>query len=102
MGTIYIGVMRVIGRGSLFRFHRQHADARSAIEAWLAEAEGADWQSPQDIRERYPSASFLKGNHVIFNLRGNEYRLEVQVSYNVGVVTVKNIGTHAEYDRWKR
>ncbi len=94
--------MNLVGRQALLRFHRKHADARDAIEAWVAEVETAEWQTPQDIKERFPSASFLGDNHMILNLKGNQYRLEVQISYKVGVVTVKRIGTHAEYDKWNR
>lgn len=70
------------------------------MAAWVQEAEAAAWRSPRDIKDRYPAASILANNIVIFNLRGNQYRLEVQVAYHTGKVVVKRIGTHAEYDRW--
>lgn len=94
--------MNVLGKKKLFEFGERHAAALQAIEAWLAEAEAEQWQSPKDIKERYPSASILPDNHVIFNIKGSRYRLEVQVAYNTGVILVKRIGTHAEYDRWDR
>lgn len=94
--------MNVLGKKKLVNFCRRHAGALLAIQAWIAEAEDAQWGTPQDIKKRYASASFLPSNHVIFNLRGGRYRLEVQVAYKTGVVLVKRIGTHAEYDRWDR
>ena len=77
-----------------------HTDTREWITAWVAEVEAATWKTPQDIKNRYSSASFLPNRIVIFNVKGNSYRLAVQVAFNVGVVMVKKIGTHAEYDRW--
>lgn len=53
-----------------------------------------------DIKNKYPAASFLADNTVIFNIKGNRYRLVVKVSYKVGVVKVEKIGTHAEYTEW--
>jgi mRNA interferase HigB len=90
--------MTVIGRDKLDAFCVKHADARKWIENWLADAETAVWSSPQHIRSRYASASFLADNIVIFNVKGNDYRLEVLVAYKTSVIIVQWIGTHAEYD----
>jgi Uncharacterized protein conserved in bacteria len=92
-------VMRIVGRGHLSRFCESHADARKWIEHWLAEAEEAVWTAPHDIKARFASASFLPGNTVIFNVKGNDYRLEVSVAYRSSVVVVNWIGTHAAYQR---
>lgn len=92
--------MRVIGKETLEDFKRRHANARSQVDAWLAEVEGAQWNSPNDIKTRFASASFLPNNRVVFNLKGNSYRLDVKVAYNTKVVLIKRIGTHAEYDTW--
>jgi mRNA interferase HigB len=92
--------MKVVGRERLKEFSRRHGDARSQINAWLLEAEEARWETPQDIRTRYPHASFLQERRVIFNLKGNHYRLEVKVSYHTGTVVIVRIGTHAQYDKW--
>jgi mRNA interferase HigB len=90
--------MKVLDRERLERFCRRHADARRWIENWLADVEGAAWVRPHDVRERYPSASFLPEGLVIFNVKGNAYRLEVTVAYRTGVVVIDWIGTHREYD----
>ncbi|CAG9169947.1 hypothetical protein LMG23994_01743 [Cupriavidus pinatubonensis] len=55
--------------------------------------------TPQDIKDRYPTASFVGRNRVIFNIKGNDYRLIVAIAYRIGVVYIKFIGTHGEYDR---
>ncbi|MGQ0836636.1 MAG: type II toxin-antitoxin system HigB family toxin [Gammaproteobacteria bacterium] len=94
--------MTVVGRSVLDAFSRKHADTRQWIEHWLAEVEAALWASPREIKEKYSSASFLAGNRVIFNVRGNDYRLEVIVAYGTSVVSVIWAGTHAEYDQRNR
>jgi mRNA interferase HigB len=94
--------MRIVGRDKLDAFCEKHADARKWIEAWIYETEGVAWAVPQRVKDRYPSASFLPGNTVIFNVKGNDYRMEVTVAYKVGVVTVIWVGTHGEYNERNR
>jgi len=91
--------MRIAGRDKLDEFSDAHADARSWIANWIADAETALWLTPQDIKRNYASASFLASNIVIFNIKGNRYRLEVRVAYNTGTVVVRWAGTHAEYTK---
>lgn len=91
--------MKVVGRDKLAAFVRKHADSRRWIESWLAETEGSVWRTPQEIKERFATASFLAGNVVIFNVRGNNHRLEVQVAYKTSTVVIRWIGTHDEYAR---
>lgn len=93
--------MRVADTGLILEFASDHADARVPLETWLAEAREAMWDSPNDIKSRYISASFLSENRVVFNIRGNNYRLLVQISYKLKVVYILKIGTHAEYSKWK-
>ncbi len=91
--------MRLVGRDKLDEFIKTHADARAWIENWIADVESAQWHTPQDIKDSYASASFLADRIVIFNVKGNRYRLETQVAYNAGVVIVKWAGTHADYTK---
>ncbi len=91
--------MKVVGRPILAAFCREHTDATSWIEHWVAELEEATWTSPQMIKERYASASFPSGTTVIFNVKGNEYRMHMLVAYKTAVVAVKWAGTHSEDDR---
>jgi mRNA interferase HigB len=91
--------MRILGRDKLDAFLTAHADARQWIENWLGEAEKMHWRTPQDIKNLYASASFLAGNTVIFNVKGNHYRMDTLVAYQTGTVIVRWIGTHSEYDK---
>lgn len=91
--------MWVVGREKLQDFTEKHTDAEDWIENWLADAENATWQTSRDIKGTYASASFLGANTVIFNVKGNHYRLEVTVAYKTGIVVVLWAGTHAEYDQ---
>jgi mRNA interferase HigB len=93
--------MKVVGLPILDAFSRKHTDVRSQIEAWVAEVDKAEWKTPLDIKARYSSASFLADNRVIFNLKGNNYRLRVAVAYKNQIVVVEAIGTHAEYSKWE-
>lgn len=92
--------MRLVGREKLQEFQRRHADVRPWISAWLVEVEAAGWRSPQELKERYPSASIINDQVVVFNVKGNSYRMEVRISYQAQVVSVGRWGTHAEYDKW--
>ena len=92
--------MKVVGRTALDDFCRKHADVVSQFGSWLCEVREAKWESPRDIKVRFPHASILSDNRVVFNIRGNRYRLEVKISYVAQVVVIKRIGTHAEYSKW--
>jgi mRNA interferase HigB len=92
--------MKLLGKTLLHDFKKNHADAQSKIDSWEAEVEDAQWDTPHDLKKRYPRASLVGDQQVIFNICGNKYRLWVQVNYKNGIVLVKNIGTHKEYDRW--
>lgn len=89
--------MTLLGRNKLDSFIRKHSDTRRWIENWVSDVENAQWKTPQDIKKRYTTVSFLPNNIVIFNVKGNRYRLEVQAAFNTGHIIVKWIGTHAEY-----
>ncbi|MDT6962731.1 type II toxin-antitoxin system HigB family toxin [Cupriavidus sp. SZY C1] len=90
--------MRVIAKRNLLAFCERHPLARQPLLAWHEEALQGKWATPQDIKDRYGSASFVGRNRVVFNIGGNKYRLIVAVAYQLGVVYVKFVGTHAEYD----
>lgn len=91
--------MKVLGRDKLTKFYKKHANAKSALESWFSEANTAILATPQDIKNQYRSADFLAGNRVIFNIKGNHYRLVVKVRYQNGIALVEWVGTHAEYDK---
>jgi mRNA interferase HigB len=68
------------------------------LKAWFEESTNASWTQPADIKERYRSASILKNRRVVFNIKGNDYRLVVAIAYKLQVAYVKFVGTHKEYD----
>ena len=91
--------MKVLGKDKIVEFCKKHANVKSALEAWVSEAKSATWKTPQDIKERYRSADFIEGNRVIFNIKGNHYRLVIKVRYQSGIAIVEWVGTHAQYDK---
>ena len=91
--------MKLIGLVILYVFCENHTDCAQQVAMWIAEAKEAAWATPNDIKTRYASASFLADNRVVFNIKGNRYRLDTKVYYQRQIVMVKRIGTHAEYDR---
>ncbi len=93
--------MQLLGLIKLDEFKCKHPDARGPLDAWRIEAEHAQWVDPQGIKSRYPSASFLADNRVIFNIKGNNYRLVIKAKYQNGLILIEWIGTHAEYDKQK-
>jgi len=88
--------MRVHGVQHLHDFSGRYPPARTWVQAWLAEVEKSTWTQPQDIKNRYRTVSFV-GRFVIFNVKGNDYRMATIVAYQAHIVVVKWIGTHDEY-----
>ena len=90
--------MRVIAKRTLREFWERHPDARQPLQEWYEVAESSDWDAPHRVRARYSSASIIAGNRVVFNIKGNAYRLVIHVLYHRRRVYIRFIGTHAEYD----
>ncbi len=91
--------MNVISKRTLVKFYERHPQAKTPLEVWHADARKAEWQSPEDIKAIYASASFIADNRVVFNIKGNDYRLIVHIDYKRKIVRIKFIGTHSEYDK---
>ena len=90
--------MCAISKATLVAFWQTHPASKHALQTWFEDASRAAWRSPQDIKLRYASASFVSSNRVVFNIKGNDYRLVVAVAYRFGAVYVKFLGTHKQYD----
>lgn len=90
--------MRIIAVSYLRHFWEENPGAEQHLKAWIDEAKKAAWTQPAEIKEQYRSASILKNRRVVFNIKGNDYRLIVAVAYRYLAVYVKFIGTHAAYD----
>ena len=91
--------MRIIARRTLREFWESHPDAEQPLLAWFREVQNEDWDSPTKVKEKYRSASIVANNRVVFNIKGNTYRLVVAVNYPYRVVYIRFVGGHAEYDR---
>ena len=93
--------MKVIAVSTLRSFWERHPDAEQPLKAWHDEARHATWETPLDIKRHYANAnaSFVGRNRVVFNIKGNDYRLVVAVAYRCQAVYIKCVGTHAHYDR---
>ena len=90
--------MRIVALGTLRQFWTRCPDAEIPLRSWYALASRAQWVRPADIKEAYRNASFVANNRVVFNIKGNDYRLVVAVHYNRGMMFIRFIGTHREYD----
>ncbi len=91
--------MRIISRRILREFWEKHPDAAIALQTWFHDVERATWSGPADIKALYHNASFVTNNRVIFNVKGNRYRLVALVVYQHAVIYIRFVGTHQEYDR---
>jgi len=82
----------------LREFWKQFPDAEEPLLAWYREVEKEDWDGPANVKEKYRSASIIKGSRVVFNIKGNDYRLVVKINYPYRMVYIRFVGTHAQYD----
>lgn len=90
--------MRIVAKATLQRFWVAHPDAEQPLKAWHEEVRKASWATPQELKAQYRSASIRPNRRVVFNIKGNSYRLVVAIAFKVQAVYVKFIGTHEEYD----
>lgn len=91
--------MRIIALSTLRAFWDKYPDAQTPLRSWYALASRADWRTPADIKEAYRSASFTANSRVVFNIKGNYYRLVVLVKYERGLIFIRFVGTHLQYDK---
>ena len=107
MGTLYLRslwdryiymVMRIIAKKSLREFWQRHTNAEEPLLAWYREVIKEDWDTPTKVKKKYRSASIVGGNRVVFNIKGNDYRLVARINYPARIVYIRFVCTHAEYD----
>lgn len=91
--------MHIVSIQTLRSFWQKHPDAERPLRAWYALVKRASWRSPTEIKAMLGNASFVGNNRVIFNIKGNDYRLVVIVEYQQGRLFIRFVGTHTEYDR---
>lgn len=91
--------MRIIALSTLRTFWEKHPDTETPLQAWYALASRANWKTPADIKTAYRNASFTAKNRVVFNIKGNDYRLVVAVRYDRGLMYIRFVGSHQQYDK---
>lgn len=97
--------MRVIARRTLREFvdrlagSREQSAVKAALDAWFAEVSRAKWRNSAEVRRRYATASIVAGDRIVFNIKGNSYRLVAAVDFEKGIVWIKWLGSHRDYDR---
>ncbi len=90
---------RVLAKSTLREFWEKHRDSEQYLKTWYKTAMESEWRSPRDVKKTYASASFLIDNRVVFNIKGNHYRLVVKFNYERSWAFIRFIGTHASYDK---
>ena len=96
---VYLSLMRIIAKSTLRNFWIMHQDAEQPLRAWYNEAKKAEWNSFQDIKIQFRSASIVGNDRVVFNIKGNDYRLVVLVLFRRDKAFIRFVGTHKEYDK---
>ena len=91
--------MHLITRQKLKKFWEEHPDAEGQLKAWAKEAEHAEWRTPRDVKARYGTADPIGDNRVVFNIKGNKYRLVVKFHYNTQVAFIRFVCNHKEYNK---
>ncbi|OYU95988.1 MAG: addiction module toxin RelE [Bacteroidetes bacterium B1(2017)] len=91
--------MRIISKKILRDFWGLHSGCEQALKSWYLETSQANWKNFNELKIEYPNASILKDNRVVFNIKGNSYRLIVKINFDFQMVWVRFIGTHSEYDK---
>ena len=91
--------MRIIAKKTVRDFWEIHPDSEQQLKSWYQETSKAAWEGPRQIRSAYPSASFLADNRVVFNIKGNHYRLIAKINYDYQIIWIRFVGTHAAYDK---
>jgi len=90
---------RIIAKRTLREYWEKHADCEQYLKTWFDTARTSKWESPSDIKKTYANASILKDGRVVFNIKGNSYRLVIKFNYGKQWAFVRFIGTHSEYDK---
>lgn len=95
---MFVSLMRIIATNTLREFLKKYPRTEQALKSWLQEVEQSSWKTPQDLKQKYKSASIISGKRAIFNINGNNYRLIVDIEYRLKIVFIVWFGTHSEYD----
>lgn len=90
--------MRVIAKKALVEFYTEHKDAETALGDWYEQTTNAEWSCFADVKQTFNSADYVGDNRIVFNIRGNQYRLVALVLFRIKMVYIRFVGTHKDYD----
>lgn len=90
--------MRIITKGTLRDFWERNPTAVLPLQVWYKETKEANWQSPNEVKAQHGNASIVGSNRVVFNIKGNDFRLLAAINYGTGIVYIRFIGTHKQYN----
>ena len=91
--------MRVIAKKTLRDFWKKHKDCEQQLKSWYQEVSNTEWKNSNEIKLEYPTASIIGNNRVVFNIKGNTYRLIIKINFDYQIIWIRFIGTHTEYDK---
>jgi mRNA interferase HigB len=91
--------LRVIAKKTLREFWERHNDCEQQLKTWFQEASKAKWENHNEIKTEYPGASIIGNDRIVFNIKGNSYRLIVKINFDYQMIWIRYIGTHSEYDK---
>ena len=90
--------MRIIAVKTLREFWKQYPSAEQPLKTWVEDVQDAEWQSPQEVKAKYRHASIITGKRIVFNIKGNDFRLITDIEFEISLVFIVWIGAHKEYD----
>lgn len=101
LGTFAIlgSVMRIIARNTLIKYWKRIPETEQPLKAWYQEISNANWNSHNELKKQFVNASIITNKRIVFNIKGNKYRLIVDIEYKIGIVFIVWVGTHKQYDK---
>jgi mRNA interferase HigB len=90
---------RIFAKSTLRQFWEKHPDSEQYLKTWFDTAMSSDWKTPADVKKSYANASILKDSRIVFNIKGNAYRLVAKFNFEKQWISIRFIGTHGEYDK---
>jgi len=89
---------RIFAKSTLKEYWETHPDSEQYLKTWYDTAMSSNWKTPNDVKQTYANASILKDNRIVFNIKGNSFRLVTKFNFEKQWIFIRFIGTHAEYD----
>jgi len=91
--------MRIIARNTLINYWGNYPEVEQSLKSWYDEVLNANWKSPNELKKQFRNASVVTNKRVVFNIKGNSYRLIVDIEYRIGIIFIVWVGTHKKYDK---